>query len=75
MSHTRISLELLTTAYELYKRGEVPAGRLLQHLTSLMAHEHLVAGDAAHAQQLLESVAGERLRPSSLASAGHHSMA
>ncbi|KAK9825992.1 hypothetical protein WJX74_003805, partial [Apatococcus lobatus] len=57
VSHTRISLELLTTALELYKHGEVPAGRLLQHLISLMAHEHLVAGDALHAQQLLESVA------------------
>ena len=75
VSHTRISLELLTTAYELYKRGEVPAGRLLQHLTSLMAHEHLVAGDAAHAQQLLESIAGACPRPSSLASADHPTLA
>ncbi len=62
MSHTRISLELLTTAHELNKRGEAQSGRLMQHLTSLMAHEHLVAGDAAHALQLLEAVASGCLR-------------
>ena len=57
VSHTGLSLELLTTAHELYKRSNVQTGRLMQHLTAIMAHEHLVAGDAAHAKQLLESVA------------------
>lgn len=35
VSHTRYSLELLTTAHELNKRSNVQTGRLMQHLNQV----------------------------------------